>query len=71
MQVSDLVVDCLEIIALNIHPLLAYSSDMMALDVSLHLREYHSDADVRLTIQLYPHQLESVVTLNNGQRCLF
>ncbi|AHF76011.1 GNAT family acetyltransferase [Sodalis praecaptivus] len=71
VQVSDLVVDCPEIIALNIHPLLACGSDMTALDVSLHLSEYHGDAGARLAIRPYPRQLESVVTLNNGQRCLF
>lgn len=71
VQVSNLIVDCPEIKRLDIHPLLACGSEMMLLDVSVHLDHYQGDAEARLAIRPYPHALESRVTLKNGADCLF
>lgn len=71
VQVSNLVVDCPEIVRLDIHPLLASGSEFTLLDVTLQLAEFHGDAEARLAIRPYPHSLEEAVELKNGQHCLF
>ncbi|NDL63943.1 bifunctional acetate--CoA ligase family protein/GNAT family N-acetyltransferase [Acerihabitans arboris] len=71
VQVSNLLLDCPDIIHLDIHPLLACGSDMTLLDVSLELAECHGDPEARLAIRPYPQELESVVMLKNGEQCLF
>jgi len=71
VQVSNLIVDCPEIVRLDIHPLLASGSEFTLLDVTLELAEFTGDADARLAVRPYPHQLEELVQLKNGDRCLF
>lgn len=71
VQVSNLIVDCPEIVRLDIHPLLASGSEFTLLDVTLQLAEFHGDAEARLAIRPYPHSLEEAVELKNGQHCLF
>ena len=71
MQVSNLIVDCPEIKRLDIHPLLVSGNEFTALDVTLELEAFAGDADARLAIRPYPHQLEEAVTLKNGESCLF
>ncbi|WP_312980370.1 GNAT family N-acetyltransferase [Atlantibacter sp.] len=71
VQVSNLIVDCPEIKRLDIHPLLVSGNEFTALDVTLELEAFEGDADARLAIRPYPHQLEETVTLKNGQTCLF
>lgn len=71
VQVSNLIIDCPEIKRLDIHPLLVSGNEFTALDVTLELQAFEGDADARLAIRPYPHHLEEVVTLKNGQTCLF
>ncbi|WP_455814141.1 bifunctional acetate--CoA ligase family protein/GNAT family N-acetyltransferase [Pseudomonas graminis] len=71
VRVSNLVVDCPEIVRLDIHPLLASHDEFTLLDVTLQLAEFHGDAEARLAIRPYPHELEEAVQLKNGQQCLF
>ncbi|WP_413737265.1 bifunctional acetate--CoA ligase family protein/GNAT family N-acetyltransferase [Sodalis sp. RH21] len=71
VQISNLLLDCPEIVYLDIHPLLACGSDMTLLDVSLELAECRGDPEARLAIRPYPQKLECRVTLKNGERCLF
>ena len=71
VQVSNLIVDCPEIVRLDIHPLLASHEDFTLLDVTLQLAAFHGDAEARLAIRPYPHELEEAVQLKNGQQCLF
>lgn len=71
VQVSNLIVDCPEIKRLDIHPLLVSGNEFTALDVTLELEAFEGDADARLAIRPYPHQLEETVILKNGQTCLF
>ena len=71
VQVSNLIVDCPEIHRLDIHPLLASGNEFTLLDVTLQLAPFEGDPDARLAVRPYPHQLEEVVILKNGESCLF
>lgn len=71
VQVSNLIVDCPEIVRLDIHPLLASGSEFSLLDVTLQLADFQGDPEARLAIRPYPQALEEPVQLKNGQRCLF
>lgn len=71
VQVSNLVVDCPEIQRLDIHPLLASANAFTLLDVTLQLAPFSGDSEARLAIRPYPHHLEELVQLKDGQRCLF
>lgn len=71
VQVSNLIVDCPEIVRLDIHPLLASGSEFSLLDVTLQLADFQGDPEARLAIRPYPQALEEAVQLKNGQRCLF
>ncbi|MCT2386303.1 bifunctional acetate--CoA ligase family protein/GNAT family N-acetyltransferase [Erwinia pyrifoliae] len=71
VQVSNLIVDCPEIVGLDIHPLLASAGGFTLLDVTLRLAHYHGVAQARLAIRPYPQELEEAVQLKNGQRALF
>jgi len=71
VQVSNLIIDCPEITRLDIHPLLATGNEFTLLDVTLELAPFEGDADARLAVRPYPHQLEEPVQLKNGEHCLF
>ncbi|MFT4273971.1 MAG: bifunctional acetate--CoA ligase family protein/GNAT family N-acetyltransferase [Pantoea sp.] len=71
VQVSNLVVDCPEIQRLDIHPLLAAGDEFTLLDVTLQLAPFQGDNEARLAIRPYPHHLEELVELKDGQHCLF
>jgi len=71
VQVSNLIVDCPQIVRLDIHPLLATGTEFSLLDVTLRLAAFSGNAEDRLTIRPYPHALEETITLKNGQQCLF
>ncbi|WP_455821004.1 bifunctional acetate--CoA ligase family protein/GNAT family N-acetyltransferase [Pseudomonas cerasi] len=71
VRVSNLMVDCPEIVRLDIHPLLASHDEFTLLDVTLQLAAFHGDAEARLAVRPYPHNLEEAVQLKNGQQCIF
>lgn len=71
VQVSNLIVDCPQINRLDIHPLLASGNEFTLLDVTLQLAQFEGDADARLAVRPYPHQLEEKVILKNAEHCLF
>ncbi|ATZ12378.1 bifunctional acetate--CoA ligase family protein/GNAT family N-acetyltransferase [Erwinia amylovora] len=71
VQVSNLIVDCPEIVGLDIHPLLASAGGFTLLDVTLRLAPFIGVAQARLAIRPYPRELEEIVQLKNGQRALF
>jgi len=71
VQVSNLIVDCPEIVRLDIHPLLAAGETFSLLDVTMQLAAFHGDPEARLAIRPYPHQLEETVKLKNGESLLF
>ncbi|GAB7197756.1 hypothetical protein OS31_32800 [Dickeya oryzae] len=71
MQVSNLILDCPEIVRLDIHPLLASGEEFTLLDVTLHLAPFSGDPQSRLSIRPYPQELEETVLLKDGLSCLF
>lgn len=71
VQVSNLILDCPEITRLDIHPVLASGSEFTLLDVSMHLSPFDGDAQSRLAIRPYPHELEETVTLKDHSCVLF
>jgi len=71
VQVSNLIVDCPEIRRLDIHPLLAAGETFSLLDVTMQLAPFDGDAEARLAIRPYPHQLEERTQLKNGEALLF
>lgn len=71
VQVSNLLLDCPEVVHLDINPLLACGSDMTLLDISVELAPYQGDPQARLAIRPYPQELETQVMLTNGEQCLF
>jgi len=71
VQVSNLIVDCPEIVRLDIHPLLASGEEFSLLDVTMRLAPFVGDPAARLAIRPYPHALEETIELKNGQHCLF
>lgn len=71
VKVSNLIVDCPEIVRLDIHPLLAAGNEFSLLDVTMQLADFVGDPEARLAIRPYPHSLEEQVVLKNGESCLF
>ncbi|WP_338574040.1 bifunctional acetate--CoA ligase family protein/GNAT family N-acetyltransferase [Erwinia billingiae] len=71
VQVSNLIVDCPEIVRLDIHPLLVSGSEFSLLDVTMQLADFVGDPEARLAIRPYPHALEEWVEMKNGESCLF
>ncbi|MFS2221923.1 GNAT family N-acetyltransferase [Pantoea sp. B65] len=71
VKVSNLIVACPDIQRLDIHPLLAAGDEFTLLDVTMQLAPFSGDSEARLAIRPYPHMLEELVELKDGQRCLF
>ncbi|OXY80327.1 bifunctional acetate--CoA ligase family protein/GNAT family N-acetyltransferase [Oceanimonas doudoroffii] len=65
-QVSHLIINHPEIVSLDIHPLLATGSELIALDVSLSLAPFTGDGQARLAIRPYPREWEEHTHLKNG-----
>ena len=71
VQVSNLIVDCPQIVQLDMQPILATEKGLTILDASLQLTEFSGNAEDRLAIRPYPHHLEETILMKNGQPCLF
>lgn len=71
VKVSNLIVDCPQIVRLDIHPLLVSGDELNLLDVSLQLADVSIDASSRLAIRPYPQEFEEQVTLKDGSVCQF
>lgn len=65
-QVSHLIINHPEIVSLDIHPLLATGSELIALDVSLKLAPFEGDGQTRLAIRPYPREWEERALLKDG-----
>ncbi|AXF75141.1 bifunctional acetate--CoA ligase family protein/GNAT family N-acetyltransferase [Erwinia tracheiphila] len=71
VQVSNLIVDCPEIMRLDIRTLMVTGKTFSILDVAMQLAHFTGDPDARLAIRPYPQHLEETVQLKNGETLLF
>ncbi|MBV7316358.1 bifunctional acetate--CoA ligase family protein/GNAT family N-acetyltransferase [Shewanella sp. NIFS-20-20] len=69
-QISQLIIDCPEIAALDINPVLAAGTKITALDVIIHLYPKEDTPQDPLAIQPYPKELEQWQTLKNGREVM-
>ncbi|PQQ24330.1 bifunctional acetate--CoA ligase family protein/GNAT family N-acetyltransferase [Photorhabdus hindustanensis] len=70
VQVSNLSLDCPQIVRLDIHPLLASGDEFTLLDVSMELSSIEGDPRTRLAIRPYPSELEETIKLRGDAECL-
>lgn len=68
IKLAQMAADLPEIIELDINPLLADSSGVVALDARVRVQVAAPDGEPRLSIMPYPRQLESRVTARNGEQ---
>ncbi|MCA9142273.1 MAG: bifunctional acetate--CoA ligase family protein/GNAT family N-acetyltransferase [Planctomycetaceae bacterium] len=66
LQVSQLVSDIPEIGELDINPLLANETGVLALDARLKVSVTETLGSARLAIRPYPHELEATITFDGG-----
>ncbi|CDG22111.1 conserved protein of unknown function [Xenorhabdus poinarii G6] len=70
VSVSNLLIDCPQIIRVNIHPLLASGNDFTLLDVTMELMPVTGDPRKRLAIRPYPNELEETIYIKDDLECL-
>lgn len=66
-QISDMIIACPQIEAIDFNPILMKGNDLTVLDVNVTLMPQLYDIASKLTIMPYPKSLESYATLKNGQ----
>jgi len=70
VRVSQLVVECPEVVELDVNPLLASPSGVIALDARILVQPARARATDRLAIRPYPREEEEEVELPAGRRIL-
>ncbi|MFC1503368.1 GNAT family N-acetyltransferase [Pseudomonadota bacterium] len=70
VKISQLIIDCPEIVDFDIHPLLAAGDDMTVIDASMTIRHFKGDKQARLAIRPYPKEHEERFTLKDGRAIL-
>ncbi|MCW8329418.1 bifunctional acetate--CoA ligase family protein/GNAT family N-acetyltransferase [Photobacterium sp. SDRW27] len=70
VKISQLIIDCPEIVSFDIHPLLASGDEMTVIDASMTIKQFDGDKQVRLAIRPYPKEHEEHVALKDGSPIL-
>ncbi|WP_153448586.1 bifunctional acetate--CoA ligase family protein/GNAT family N-acetyltransferase [Vibrio algicola] len=70
VRLSQMVIDCPEIISLDLHPLLAAGDEFTVIDARLELQAKDGAARQRLAIKPYPVEHEQTLRLKNSESCL-
>ncbi|MCP5854496.1 acetate--CoA ligase family protein, partial [Klebsiella pneumoniae] len=65
-QVSNLIIDCPQVVTLDLHPLLASGTEFTVLDATMTLAPAAGDGRQRLAIRPYPAELEENFQLKDG-----
>lgn len=68
IKLAQMAADLPEIAELDINPLLADSSGVIALDARVRVQNAAAEGEPRLSIMPYPRQLESTVAARNGEQ---
>ncbi len=71
VQISDLIVDCPEIVRLDMQPVCSAAHGFTLNDATIHLAPFSGNPTARLAIRPYPRELEEPVCLKNDLHCLF
>ncbi|MGL4834300.1 MAG: acetate--CoA ligase family protein, partial [Shewanella sp.] len=64
-QISHIIIDCPEIAALDLNPVLAAGETITLLDINIRLHPANADNTLRLAIMPYPKELEEEAVLKN------
>ena len=70
LRVSQIAVDLPEIVELDINPLLAGTTDVIALDARIRVRQAVQSGSMRLAIRPYPQELEELIEVDGQQLML-
>ena len=70
VRLSQMILDCPEIVELDIHPLLISGSELTVIDSSMKVQHFTGDIHKRLAIRPYPNELEEFAQLKDHSSVL-
>ncbi|MCD9543280.1 GNAT family N-acetyltransferase [Photobacterium carnosum] len=70
VTISQMIIDCPDINALDIHPLLISGDELTIIDASMDITTFNGDIQQRLAIRPYPKEYEQQCQLKDGKQIL-
>ncbi|MCD9500195.1 bifunctional acetate--CoA ligase family protein/GNAT family N-acetyltransferase [Photobacterium carnosum] len=70
VTISQMIIDCPDISALDIHPLLISGDELTVIDASMDIAAFNGDIQQRLAIRPYPKEYEQQCQLKDGKQIL-
>ncbi|SMY34773.1 bifunctional acetate--CoA ligase family protein/GNAT family N-acetyltransferase [Photobacterium andalusiense] len=70
VTISQMIIDCPEIQAFDIHPLLISGDELTIIDASMDIAAFNGDIQQRLAIRPYPKEYEQTCQLKDGKQIL-
>ena len=70
VTISQMIIDCPDINALDIHPLLISGDELTIIDASMDITTFNGDIQQRLAIRPYPKEYEQQCQLKDGKSIL-